>query len=128
MNVSPDNITSLAPNEVFTYGANRRGIHGAGAAKQALKWGAIMGQVGFAGQTYGICTKDRRIRTLPLSEISAEIQTFLFYAERHPDLRFLVTAIGTGLAGLGVKDVAPLFTDVPPNVYLPASFWEVLNA
>ena len=37
---TPDDINFLAVNEVFVYGANEAGRHGAGAAKTALKWGA----------------------------------------------------------------------------------------
>lgn len=34
---SPDLITSLAPNEVFVFGANESGFHGAGAAGYACR-------------------------------------------------------------------------------------------
>ena len=45
MNITPDNITELKSNEVFVFGSNLAGIHGAGAAKLAYeKFGAIKGQ------------------------------------------------------------------------------------
>ena len=126
-NITSDNITSLGPNEIFCYGANRAGIHGKGAAKQALQWGAIYGKVGFVGQTYGICTKDENIQTLGLKDIYEEIQAFLLFAWTHPQFHFLVTAIGTGLADLKVEEIAPMFDNVPPNVSLPLSFWEIIG-
>lgn len=129
MNITPDHITSLAPNEIFVYGANGRGLHGAGAAKQALQWGAVMGQVGFAGQTYGICTKDESLRILSLDDIFDEVEMFTEFAESRPDLTFLVTRVGCGYARYEPSDIAPMFRLAAQldNVYLPASFWEVLN-
>ncbi len=129
-NVSPDLITKLAPNEVFCYGANESYIHGAGAARQALKWGAVYRKGPFCGQTYGICTKDFRIQTLPLGKISVYVQEFLEFARSRPDLVFLCTCVGTGLAGYSVAAMAPLFFThlLPPNVYLPAAFWAVYDA
>ena len=41
---SPRIITSLGPNEIFTFGSNLEGRHGKGAAKQALQWGAVYGK------------------------------------------------------------------------------------
>lgn len=130
MLITPENVTELAPNEVFTYGSNRGGRHGKGAARTALKWGAVYGQYGFNGQTYGICTKDKHLNVLSLREIGIEVDRFARFAASRPELIFLVTAVGTGLARLRVKDIAPLFAESArlPNVSLPASFWEVLNA
>lgn len=36
-------ITHLKENEIFVFGSNYAGIHGKGAAKTALKFGAIRG-------------------------------------------------------------------------------------
>ena len=38
--ITPNWITSLEENEVFVFGSNMIGAHGAGAAKMAMKWGA----------------------------------------------------------------------------------------
>ena len=41
---TPENITKLLPNEVFVFGDNEAGIHGAGAALIAFKkFGAVWG-------------------------------------------------------------------------------------
>lgn len=37
-------IRELQENEVFVFGSNELGIHGKGAAKTAIQWGAKHGQ------------------------------------------------------------------------------------
>lgn len=127
--ITDSNITSLLPSEIFVFGSNRAGRHGLGAAKTALKWGAIMGSAeGLMGQTYGICTKDKNIQTLSVREIGYGIGRFIKFASFHPELSFLVTEIGCGLAGLKPKQIAPFFgSSIPDNIKLPLSFWKVLE-
>lgn len=120
-------IDSLDSNEVFVYGANEAGRHGAGAAKQAMKWGAKYGEYGANGQTYGIPTKNRDLQVLPLIDIYAHVVDFLDFARRNPRFTFLVTEIGCGLAGYKVEDIAPMFSVVPDNVKLNESFRNFLN-
>lgn len=57
---SGTSISSLQPNEVFVFGSNPEGRHGAGSAKVALqKFGAKYGQGrGLQGQAYGLITKN----------------------------------------------------------------------
>ncbi len=112
MKYTPENITHLEPNQIFVYGANEAYVHGAGAAKLAKKWGAKHGVDGLVGQTYGIPTKDRNIRTLPLDKIQVHVNDFLATAFSHPEYEFLVTKIGTGLAAIPISDIAPLFKAV----------------
>ena len=130
MKYTPENITHLEPNQIFVYGANSAGIHGAGAAKLALKWGAKMYEYGLNGQTYGIPTKDRQIYTLPLDEIRVHVDDFLALAFSHQEYEFLVTKIGCGLALYKPKDIAPLFkiikTGVFENVILPEEFYKYI--
>jgi len=126
-----ENINSLAENQIFVFGSNLSGIHGKGAAKTALGWGAKWGQAkGLQGRTYGIPTKDASIRrTLGISEIKPFVDEFIIFAKDNPHLIFLVTEIGCGLAGLKPKQIAPLFSECKElsNVYLPYRFWHVLN-
>lgn len=124
---SPDNITSLGPNEVFVYGANERFLHGAGAARFALSLGAVMFLGPRTGMTYGIPTKDHDIETLSLTNINIHVALFLRHAAENPHETFLVTAIGTGLAELDAEDVAPMFFHSTHNVRLPKVFITVLN-
>lgn len=128
---SAKNITELRGDEIFVFGSNESGIHGAGAAKTALKWGARWGQAsGLQGNTYGIPTVKKNIAgKLPLESIGRHVDTFIDFARRKQNLVFLVTEIGCGLAGWTVKDIAPLFSvakDIE-NIHLPKSFWKELK-
>lgn len=124
MRYTPKFVNNLAPNEIFVYGANEAGIHGAGAARTAVRWGAEYGKHGFNGQTYGIPTKDANIETISVNKIKVYVDSFLVFAAQHPELTFLVTPIGTGLAGYEPEDIAPLFSEALDikNVLLPAEF------
>ena len=123
-------ITKLKENQIFVFGSNLAGRHGRGAAKQALKWGAKYGQgEGLMGQTYGIPTKDRKLRVLSIEQIRSKVDRFIEFAKLNPDLEFLVTPIGCGLAGYRYKDIAPLFKDALniSNIILPKEFLEILK-
>ena len=125
--ITPVRITKLEPNEIFVFGANEAGRHGKGAALLAKqKFGALQGNgVGLCGQSYAIPTKDWDIKTLPLTAIAGYVEDFLFYASEHPELEFLTTMIGCGLAGYTPEQIAPLFFEheIPNNVSLPNEFW-----
>lgn len=125
--ITPDNIKVLKQNEIFVFGSNQSGRHGKGAAKNALKWGAVYWQAeGLQGRTYGIPTKNRTIRrTLTINEIKPYVDRFVDFAKENPNLIFLVTEIGCGLAGHKHKNIAPLFIDCVEleNVHLPEKFW-----
>jgi hypothetical protein len=123
---TPDNIEELKPNEVFVFGANKGGLHGKGAAKTAVKWGARYLQgVGHWGDTYAIPTKDYHARDrLHLRKIAEYVDDFIEYAIDNPNLTFLVTEIGCGLAGYKPEDIAPLFLKAKDieNIVLPKRF------
>ncbi len=129
-NNSPVYINSLNTNEIFVFGSNLSGIHGAGAAKQALKFGAVMGVgIGLQGQTYAIPTKDYNIkRTLTIKEIIPYVDQFIDFAYKNIKFNFLVTEIGCGLAGYSVEDIAPLFKNAIEldNIHLPLRFNNLL--
>lgn len=128
---TPENITKLESNQIFVFGSNQSGRHGKGAAKTALGWGAVYGQAeGLQGKTYGIPTKDRSIRrTLTIDEIKPYVDRFIKFAKQHPELMFLVTEIGCGLAGLKPKQMSPLFLECKDleNIWLPARFWHKVD-
>jgi hypothetical protein len=122
-------ISSLKSNQVFVFGSNTEGKHGEGAAQQAVKYGAVMGQArGIMGQSYGIVTKDlnKGVRSVPLTSIEQEVKEFLAYANSQPNKEFLVTPIGVGLTGYTVQEIAPMFQDYPENVILPQEFLDNL--
>ncbi|HUI29687.1 MAG TPA: hypothetical protein VLX91_05685 [Candidatus Acidoferrales bacterium] len=130
MNISSDNITELQANEIFVFGSNEGGRHGKGAAKTAFKWGAVYGRAsGLQGQTYAIPTMNANItRKLSIREVNQYVERFYEFAKKHPELKFLVTEIGCGLAGFTPSEIAPLFENCSglENVYLPRSFWNII--
>lgn len=97
--------------EVFVFGSNQKGIHGAGAAKAARDhFLAEMGKgEGPTGNSYAIPTKDWNIESLPLNKIWYYVQDFLKYTWANPDKKFFVTRVGCGLAGNKDEDIAPMF-------------------
>lgn len=107
--------------EIFVFGSNLAGRHGAGAALFAKRHhGAITGVgEGPQGKSYGIPTKDRDIKTLPLEHIAYYVRNFLNYAKAHPSWTFNVTRVGCGLAGYKDSDIAPMFKNAPMNCKLP---------
>jgi hypothetical protein len=131
MRTTPDNIKKLEQGHIFVFGSNLSGRHGKGAAKTALGWGAKWGQgAGLQGRTYGIPTKDASIRrTLTVIEIKPFVDEFIEFAKNNPNLTFLVTEIGCGLAGHKQKDIAPLFINAVDveNIHLPEKFWHKLK-
>ena len=131
MRTTPDFIKKLEDDQIFVFGSNQGGRHGKGAAKTALGWGAIYGQgEGRQGRTYAIPTKDKSVRrTLAINEIQPYVERFIEYAKEHPELTFLVTEIGCGLAGYKPKKIAPLFVEAKDvdNIWLPAKFWHKID-
>ena len=123
---TPENITSLAQSEVFVFGSNLQGSHGGGAAAAAVRYfGAIWGQgVGMQGQCYAIPTMHGGVDV-----IRPYVDEFIEFAKGHPELTFLVTRIGCGIAGFRDEQMAPLFADALelPNVVLPKSFVKVIK-
>ena len=113
---------------IFVFGSNEAGRHGKGAALTALKnHSAIYGQgFGLQGQSYGIPTKDRYLKPLPLNQIGYYVHAFKAFAKTHPDLTFNVTRIGCGLAGYRDQDIAPMFWNAPSNCQLPYG-WREFN-
>lgn len=120
---TPWDVRELRQGEIFVFGSNLAGMHGAGAARTARKrFGAKMGQgVGLQGQSYAIPTMQGGVDT-----IKPYVDEFIDFAKAHGELTFLVTRIGCGIAGFKPEQIAPLFAaavDVD-NIHLPADFWE----
>lgn len=110
--------------DIFVFGSNLAGRHGAGSALEAVtNHGAERGKGwGRYGNSYAIPTKDFQLHTLPLSMIDHFIRAFVAYARFHPEHTFKVVAIGCGLAGYKPSDIAPHFEHAPDNVRLPLEF------
>lgn len=97
--------------DIFVFGSNMAGRHGKGAALEAVKyWGAEYGNgSGLQGNSYAIPTKDANLKTLPLKTITSYIAEFIEFASGNPSMRFLVTPVGSGLAGHHRGDIADIF-------------------
>lgn len=157
---TPENISTLKDNEVFVFGSNADGFHGAGSAGMAFRgegantwrsdtfftdalnspkgspkrignW-AILGQArgfqeGKNGKSYAIETIKRPglKRSTSLDEILSQLKELSSFARAHPELKFLVTKIGSFLAGYSVEEIRSVFVqviDFPDNVILPKEY------
>lgn len=133
---TPENITSLKDYEVFVFGSNTAGRHGAGAAKTAVeKFGAIYGKgVGLQGQSYAIPTldysriesdeKDYSLDKSSLIDIQNHVKDLCDFARKNYNLKFYMTKIGVGLADFSMDEIQRVFLscDIPVNIVLPKEF------
>ena len=123
---TPEFITELAEDEVFVFGSNLAGMHGGGAAATAHRcFGAVLGKgVGLQGQSYAIPTMQGGVET-----VKPYVDKFIEFAKSHPELRFLVTKIGCGIAGFREEQIAPLFAEAIDidNIILPHDFVEIIK-
>lgn len=137
--ITPEVISSLPLNAIFVFGSNLSGAHGAGAARDAIKWGAIRGRsFGLQGRTFAIPTKGHmpKLDVLTLDKIKPYVDAFWVAVQQNPYKVFMVTKIGCGYAGYTPEQIAPLFwaphiwhhpTFSIGNFSLPKSFWNVIN-
>ncbi len=114
-------ITKLEPNEIFVFGSNLAGRHGAGAARQAwrefgAKWG--IGE-GFTGQCYAFPTLDENLQQLPMERLEQARDRLYQTCRSFTGWRFLLTKVGCGLAGYPEAQMRALFAQPEPNLILP---------
>ena len=123
---SPYSIRELKENEIFVFGSNIHGFHGGGAACFAFEnFGAEWGVgEGLTGKCYALPTMEGD------ENFRKAVEHFTVCAKEHPELKFLVTQVGCGIAGYTPKMVAPWFKEASllDNVYLPKEFWAVLES
>lgn len=127
---TPENIEYLEENQIFVFGSNANGFHGKGAALLATeKFGAIYGiPSGLQGQCYAIITKKKwkLEKSSSLKEIKNEIEKFLIFAKSNKDYEFLVSKIGSSLAGYSEEEMKNLFYELrhllTDNVVLPLEY------
>lgn len=124
------NITP-APENIFVFGSNPQGRHGAGAAKVArLHFGAIYGQgEGLQGNAYAIPTKDLRVsvnngyRSIPPATITKSIRKMYDCARNHPQRRFMIAYRNThvrslnGYTGIEMIQMFIAAGPIPDNVW-----------
>lgn len=109
---------------IFVYGSNNQGNNAGGAAREAsLHFDAQDGVIeGRTGRAYAIPTMPPQT----IENIEFSVKRFLRYADDNANLEFFVTAIGCGIAGYKVKDIAPMFKYAPQNCTLHRRFADYL--
>lgn len=112
---TPDDLRNLPDGEIFVFGSNAGGQHGGGAARVAARdFGAEWGVgEGMSGQSYALPTMEGR------AAFEQAAARFVTYAEQHPELTFVLTKVGCGIAGYTEGDVKQWFADAPSNVVKP---------
>lgn len=124
--MAPDFIDRLGNADVFVFGSNIHGQHHGGASLYALEhFGAVNGQAeGMQGRCYAIPTEGNTFE-----ELKQAIERFNDYVVTHPQVRFMLSAIGCGAAGYSVEQIAPLFSQAYSfgNVYIPKQFLPYMN-
>ena len=144
-------IKNLRPNDIFVFGSNPEGRHGAGAAKLAYeKYGAKRGQgSGLQGQSYGLITKNLKAgyhdkktnityekagpKSVTEIQIIDNIKELYKFAKNNPNLNFLIayTATGNNLNGYTNNEMASMFNkagDIPLNIIFEEKFYlKVIN-
>lgn len=125
------NITPTRGN-IFVFGSNPEGRHGAGAAKIAHElFGAVYGKgEGLQGRAYAIPTKDLRVtsnkgyRSISPASIIKSIRTMYAYASTKPEWKFMIAYRNTdrrSLNGYTGYEMIRMFLaagHIPDNVYV----------
>lgn len=117
------------PGQIFVFGSNLLGIHGAGAARFALEnCGAWTGKsLGLYGESFAIPTCSSPGVGLSLDEIRVYVDFFHFMAtDVYSDKTFFLTRIGCGFAGFTDAEIAPLFRHRLSNVIYPPE-WDMFR-
>lgn len=141
-------ITSLLENQVFVFGSNPEGIHGAGAAKvAATKYYATLGMGrGMMGQSYGLVTKNLSpnyfeaesgitykiagIRSVSKTQILLNIIELYLYARSNPEQEFLIAyTLAPNLNGYSSEEMADMFNfvPIPDNIIFNEDFAKLLK-
>lgn len=111
-------IESLESHEVFVFGSNLAGNHAGGAARQAKEqFGAEDGiGEGLTGQCYAFPTLDKDFNKREAIELVASRDRFYTTVKSMPQHTFLLTPVGTGIAGYDRDFIERLFAETPENV------------
>ena len=139
-----DYIQTLKENEIFVFGSNPEGRHGAGSAKLAKqKFGAIYGKGrGIQGRSYAlitknltpnfieketnICYKKAGEKSLTKEQIKDNIKELYLFASNNTDLDFLIayTFDNKNLNGYSSLELIHLFDsfEIPNNIVFHISF------
>lgn len=123
---------------IFVFGSNPEGRHGKGAALRAkMSFGAIYGQGGgLQGNSYGLITKDLRIRknngfkSVPFRQIVKNIQDLYEVARSNPDKKFMIAYRNTekkslnGYTGFEMIEMFNKAGIIPDNIIFSKEWFE----
>jgi len=152
-----ESIKELKENQVFVFGSNPSGRHGAGAAKAAMSFGAKYGVGrGLQGQTYALITKNLEAgytekatgityakegyQSVSKEQISKNIDELYECAKQNPDKFFVVVykndtwpngSPKKSLNGYTGEEMFEMFAkgkEVPANIILHDSFKPLAKA
>lgn len=114
---TPEHIEDLHPNEVFVFGSNANGNHYGGAANLAYqRFGAVWGVgEGLRGNSYALPTLNRNMERVSIGALKQAFKHLFQEIDFNPELCFLLTKVGCGIAGYTVEEVA-------------RTFWESVNS
>lgn len=151
------NVTNITSNQVFVFGANQSGFHGAGSAGYASfgvfgnhwrkfdygktpwgtkgKWnvkGKTQYQEGNEGSSYGLVTvtKAGAKRSITPSQLKLNIQNLYLFALKNTNKEFLVAqSTKTGLNGYTGLEMATFFGShpIPENVKFEEQFYKLIQ-
>lgn len=117
-------IEELQSNEYFVFGSNLAGNHTGGAARQAHEqFGAEMGiGEGITGKSYAFPTLDENFKKVSNTRLHMARLRLYETANTSPDKTFLLTKVGTGIAGFSEDKMKRLFTNAPKNIIKPTDW------
>jgi len=139
-------INFLEDNQIFCFGSNPEGKHGAGTARIALeKYGAVYGKGrGLFGKSYGIVTKNLTddfvenngieykisgLRSVTKEQIVENIKELYDFANKNKDLEFLIAYAPYGklLNGYSINEMAEMFNsyNIPENIVFNEDFFKL---
>lgn len=145
-------VKQLKTNQIFVFGSNPEGRHGAGAAKTAkLRFGAkygigrgLMGHsyalvtknltAGYVEKTTGICYARGGVRSVSSVQIIENIRELYRTALSSPDLEFFIIYSGSrehrNLNGYTNESLASFFrdayTEIPRNIVFEEEFNKII--
>lgn len=119
-------IMELKPDEIFVFGSNLKGMHTGGAALQAAQdFGAENGiGEGLTGQCYAFPTLGRDLHSRGIKALEFARDRLFATAKALPEKTFLLTKVGTGIAGYPEENMKALFINAPDNIIMPEGWKE----
>ena len=111
-------ITKLLPNQFIVVGTNLNGHHYGGGAKQAHEQFGLAWDIseGLCGQTYAFPTLEREMTKRGVKALERSRDRLYATANALPEYEFLLTPVGTGIAGYPYETIEQLFSNLPSNI------------